>query len=129
MGRPSVTAFLVVVGGGLGALARYWLSGVVQRRVGSFPWGTTVVNLSGALLLGVALGLTEGGDIEAAIRDPFTIGVLGGYTTFSTWMVETNALGSGGGGAGLWRAAGNVLLPLIAGVALASLGFALGSAV
>jgi CrcB protein len=129
MGRPSVTAFLVVVGGGLGALARYWLSGVVQRRVGSFPWGTTVVNLSGALLLGVALGLTEGGDIEVAIRDPLTIGVLGGYTTFSTWMVETNALGSGGGEAGLWRAAGNVLLPLIAGVALASLGFALGSAV
>lgn len=115
---------LVVVGGGLGALARYWLSGVVQRRVGSFPWGTMVVNLSGALLLGLA----EGGDIDAMMRDPLTIGVLGGYTTFSTWMVETNALGSGGGSAGLRRAAANVVVPLIAGVGLASLGFALGSA-
>lgn len=124
-----MTAFLVVVGGGLGALARYWLSGVVQRRLGSFPWGTMVVNLSGALLLGLALGLADGGDIDAVLRDPMAIGVLAGYTTFSTWMVETNALGSGGGEAGLRRAAGNVLLSLIAGVALASLGFALGSAV
>jgi len=124
-----VTVVLVVVGGGLGALARYWLSGVVQRRVGSFPWGTMVVNLSGALLLGLALGLAEGGDIDALMRDPLTIGVLGGYTTFSTWMVETNALGRGGGGAGLWRATANIVVPLIAGVLLASLGFALGSAV
>lgn len=124
-----MTALLVVVGGGLGALARYWLSGVVQRRVGSFPWGTMVVNLTGALFLGVALGLAEGGDLQAAMRDPLAIGVLGGYTTFSTWMVETNALWSAGGGAGLRRAAGNVLLPLIAGVVLASLGFAFGSSV
>jgi CrcB protein len=123
-----MTVLLVVVGGGLGALARYWLSGVVQRRVGSFPWGTMVVNLSGALLLGLALGIAEGGDIDAVMRDPLTIGVLGGYTTFSTWMVETNALGSGGGSAGLRRAAANVVVPLIAGVGLAFLGFALGSA-
>lgn len=123
-----MTVVLVVVGGGLGALARYWLSGIVQRRVGSFPWGTMVVNLSGALLLGLALGLAGGGDIEAALRDPLTIGALGGYTTFSTWMVETNALGSGGGRLGVRRAAANVVVPMIAGVGLASLGFALGSA-
>ena len=122
-----MTLLLVVVGGGLGAMARYWLSGVVQRRAGSFPWGTMVVNLSGSGLLGFALGLVDRGDVAGLLEDPLTLGLLGGYTTFSTWMVETTALGAGSGGAR--RVAVNVGLPMIAGVTLAFLGFALGSGV
>ena len=88
---------LVVVGvgllGGVGAVARFLLDGAVASRAASaFPWGTLAVNLSGALALGILHGAGVSGD---ALR-LFGTGLLGAYTTFSTWMLESHRLGEDG---------------------------------
>lgn len=77
---------LVVLGGGLGAVLRWlatmWL-GTTER---GFPLGTTTVNVVGSFALGIAVGVgTAVGDFDT---QPLTVGVLGGFTTFSTWMVQ-----------------------------------------
>ena len=99
-----MTVAAAMLASGLGAAARFVLAGAVQQRTGSpWPWGTTVVNVTGALLLGLASGLYASGRLAA---DPFTVvgvGFLGGFTTFSTWMVESVLLGEEGAGAGLAR--------------------------
>ncbi len=124
-----ITAF-VAVGGGLGALCRYAIGGWVQRRTGSLrPWGTAVVNLSGTFVLGVFAGYLAGSGHLDADLSPVTIGFLGGYTTFSTWMVETLSLGAEGGGTGRRAAVTNLALPMIAGLVLATVGYALGTLV
>jgi len=121
---------LVVVGGGLGALGRYALSGFVQQRSGSIrPWGTAAVNLTGALLLGIFAGyLNSRGHLSAEVS-PLTTGFLGGYTTFSTWMVETLLLGEEGAGSGTRDALVNLVGPTVGGLALAGIGYALGTLV
>jgi CrcB protein len=79
--------------GGAGAIARFVLDGAVSDRVdGAFPWGTLAVNLSGAFLLGLLAGATVGDD---AYRIAGT-GLLGAFTTFSTWMLETHRLAEDG---------------------------------
>jgi CrcB protein len=79
--------------GGLGALARFALDGWVSGRAGRlFPWGTLAVNLSGAFVLGVLAGAAVDGD---AYRVAAT-GLLGSFTTFSTWMLEAHRLGEDG---------------------------------
>jgi len=77
--------------GGVGALLRFALDGWVSERLaGRFPWGTLAVNLSGAALLGLLAGLAVRGDaLEIA-----GTGLLGAYTTFSTWMLESHQLGA-----------------------------------
>jgi CrcB protein len=108
--------------GGLGALARVVLDGRVADAVGrEFPWGTLVVNLSGAFALGLLTGLRPG---ATAMLLAGTAG-LGAYTTFSTWMLESHRLGEDGEMAAL---AVNLLVGLLAGLAAAALGWALGRA-
>jgi CrcB protein len=85
----------VVVGiavlGGVGAIARFLLDGAVSERTGSaFPWGTLAVNASGAFVLGLAASLHEDA------RRLVATGLIGAYTTFSTWMLETQRLGEDG---------------------------------
>lgn len=119
----------VVIGvfGALGALARYGVSGAVQRLWRTtFPVGTLVVNLTGALGAGLLLGIAVGRDVPDLVLLGAGVGFLGGYSTFSTWMVETVLAAESGGGVGLRRAAENLVVPLIAGVALAGLGFTIG---
>ena len=114
----------VVVGvgllGGVGAVARFMLDGAVASRVaGAFPFGTLAVNLSGALALGVLTGAGVGDDVLRLVGT----GLLGGYTTFSTWMLESHRLGEDGRvRAGL----ANVVVSLVLGVALAWLGDRIG---
>jgi CrcB protein len=105
--------------GGLGAVARFMLDGAVTERVAaSFPWGTLAVNASGAFVLGLLVGAALHGD---AYRLAAT-GLLGGYTTFSTWMLETHRLAEDGRGPlGLL----NVAASLAIGLAAAALGRAL----
>jgi CrcB protein len=80
----------VAVLGGLGAVARYRVGAAVAARVGGdFPLGTLVVNLPGTLALGVLVGAAAATRAELLLG----IGFLGGYTTFSTWMVESELLG------------------------------------
>ncbi len=119
----------VVVGvfGAFGALARYGVSGMVQRLWRTtFPVGTLVVNLTGAFAAGVLAGLVTGRVLSDLLVAAAAVGFLGGYSTFSTWMVETVLAGETGGGAGIRRAAENLVVPLVAGVVLAGIGYALG---
>lgn len=106
--------------GAVGALARFRLDGAVARRVaGDFPWGTTAVNVLGALLAGVVAGAgLDGGD-----RVLLAVGALGSFSTFSTWMLETHRLAEDGR-SGL--ALVNLAAPLAAGLAAAGLGWWIG---
>lgn len=86
---------LVGTGGFIGAVLRYGLSGLVQGRapLSTFPWGTIAVNLLGCFLIGVIAGLVESRQLfSPEIRIFALIGVLGGFTTFSTFGFESFAL-------------------------------------
>jgi CrcB protein len=110
----------VVFLGGCGALARFGLTlSVADRLHPHFPAGTLAVNVSGAFLL----GLLTGAAVEGDARLLFGAGLLGSYTTFSTWMIETQRFGE----AGRRRlAVANVLLSIVLGIGAAALGRALG---
>lgn len=81
--------FLVGSGGFIGANVRYWLGGFLQSRLGStFPWQTLIINVTGSLVIGFFLGLLAALDWNPNWRLFFAIGVLGGYTTFSSFAYE-----------------------------------------
>ena len=82
------------LGGGLGATLRYGMSGMVHRIMGSdFPYGTLVVNILGCLLIGALMSVTEDRILlHPRMRLFLAIGLLGGFTTFSTFSYETVAL-------------------------------------
>ncbi|GAA2749322.1 fluoride efflux transporter FluC [Amnibacterium kyonggiense] len=80
---------LLSVAGGAGAALRFVLDGLLRERLGArLPWGTAIINVSGSLLLGVLTGLLTRG-LPEAVLTVLGIGLLGGYTTFSTASVET----------------------------------------
>jgi fluoride exporter len=108
--------------GGLGAVARYGVSAAVARRAGHwFPWGTLAVNLSGTVVLGLVTGLALRGDALTLVGG----GLLGSYTTFSTWMLDSEGLVAGGRARAL---AANLAGSLLLGLAAVALGRALGRA-
>lgn len=81
---------LIMVSGGLGALARFILDGFVRTRLGrGFPWGTMLINISGSLLLGILIGFTLNHQEFSNICLIIGTGFCGGYTTFSTMSFET----------------------------------------
>jgi CrcB protein len=83
----------VAVGGALGAVARYGLSGWVQSvSGGTFPWGTLVVNVLGCFLLGFVFRVLQLSALSPAFRGAVTVGFLGAFTTFSTFGLETVGL-------------------------------------
>jgi CrcB protein len=117
-------AALIGVGllGGLGAVARFILDGAVSSRAGrSFPWGTLVVNVTGSLLVGVLVGAALD---EAEYRLAGT-GLIGAFTTFSTWALESHRLGEDGE---LGLGAANFAVSLVLGVAAVWAGRHLGAA-
>lgn len=108
---------LAVAAGGVGALCRYVAAGLVQRWSGSdFPIGTAVVNLAGAFALGAAAGSGLGSTALALLG-----GFLAGFTTFSTWMVES--LGLGLLPRARPRALANLIGMLVAGPLMAAAGY------
>jgi CrcB protein len=113
---------LVALFGALGAYARFFVDGLVSGRVGRhFPYGTLIVNLSGAFVLGVLAGAALSAD---AYRLAGTA-TIGAYTTFSTWMLETQRLAEDG----RVRAAGaNIVVSLALGLAVAAVGRLVGRA-
>jgi CrcB protein len=84
---------LVLLGGFFGGISRVFLSGIVGRRVGeTFPWGTMIVNVSGALAIGAFAGAARSiGGIFASemFRDLIVVGLFGGYTTVSSFCLQT----------------------------------------
>jgi CrcB protein len=91
---------VVMFGGALGTGARFWASGFVARRVGEFfPLGTLVVNVTGSFIIGFFAALTdpEGRFLVApGFRQFFMIGICGGYTTFSSFSLQTLDLAQDG---------------------------------
>lgn len=115
-----MTLVLIGIGGFFGAIARYLVDGWVVARTGAtFPWGTLVVNLSGAFVLGVLFALTvERGVLAAEVRPPVLIGFIGAYTTFSTLALESwRLIEDGSYVLGAANLVGSMLLGLIAIVA------------
>lgn len=111
----------IAVAGGLGALGRFFVDRSVSRAVAtSFPAGTFAVNLSGAFVLGVLAGATS----DRETLHLAATGVLGSFTTFSTWALESQRLGEDGEPR---LAAVNLLLSLALGVLLAWAGTKAGA--
>jgi CrcB protein len=112
----------VALCGGAGAYARFWVGHVVTAaRPSDFPYGTFAVNLSGGFLLGLLTGLTVTGDAHLTLGT----GLLGAYTTFSTWMFEAQRLGEDGAWTVMWL---YLLGSMVAGLATTGLGWLIGGA-
>lgn len=114
----------VAAGGGVGSLLRYLVSGWVQRVRwpsawggfgASFPWGTLAVNLTGCLTIGLVAGLFQRrAPLHPAAASFLLIGLLGGYTTFSTFSLETlRLLDEGSFGLALANGLGSPLLGVL----------------
>jgi CrcB protein len=124
-----MNVILIGVGGFFGAIARYlvdgWVSG--SAKVGAFPLGTFVINLSGAFGLGLLFALAlEKAAIDPRIRGPVMIGFIGAYTTFSTLMLESWRLAEDGSwGLALLNVGASSVLGMVAVFAGLTLGRAL----
>jgi fluoride exporter len=123
-------AVLVGLGAAVGAPSRYLVDRVVQARTSAggvrYPLGTLLINLSGSLVLGLLIGLASGHGVSAEVLAAVGTGWCGAYTTYSTFAYETIQLTHDGYGV---RAAGYVLVSIMGGLALAALGYTLGSAI
>ena len=113
---------LVFLGAGLGGISRYWVSNGIHLFLGrQFPFGTLVVNATGSFLTGLLFTIISKrfGDIEPQLRALLLIGFLGGYTTFSSFSLETlNLIETGA----WWNALLNILLNVFLCVGLSCLG-------
>jgi len=118
----------IAIGGALGSVARFWFSGVVGRQFGeTFPWGTLLVNITGSFAIGVLAALAEPGGrhfIKPAGRQFLMYGICGGYTTFSSFSLQTLELMR----EGEWLKAGsNAAASLGLSLVAVWLGYALGA--
>ncbi|OBG29175.1 fluoride efflux transporter CrcB [Mycobacterium sp. 852002-51057_SCH5723018] len=106
----------VVFVGGIGSVLRFVVDRTVARGLAQpFPFGTLVVNVSGAALLGLIGGLALNGEAALLAGTAF----VGAYTTFSTWMLETQRLGEE---RQTWAALANIVVSVVLGMAAALLG-------
>ncbi len=107
---------LVIIGGGIGAGSRYLLGSWLHAQLGTgFPWGTFAVNAIGSLLIGVVFGLAQQGSLSPTATLFLTVGVLGGFTTFSAFSYETlQLISSGNLGASFLNGAGQFAVSLTA---------------
>lgn len=116
---------LIGLGSALGGMVRYGLSGFVARRMDEiFPWGTLTVNVVGSLLIGLLAGLHETARLPLSpeARGFLMIGVLGGFTTFSSFSLQTlQRLHDGD----WWRAGANVVFSIVLCLGAVALGYGL----
>ena len=104
----------IAIGGALGSVARFWFSGLVAQRFGeTFPLGTILVNVTGSFAIGFFATLTSPDGrvlVSPSFREFFMIGICGGYTTFSSFSLQTLNLANDGE----WLYAGlNVVLSVV----------------
>ena len=118
----------VALGGALGSAARFGCSGLAVRWLGaSFPWGTLFVNVTGSCAIGVlaALAMGERPLVTGDARALLVVGLLGGFTTFSSFSLETLLLARGGQ---IGAAGANVLLSLVLCLLAVWLGYGTAAA-
>jgi CrcB protein len=119
-----VTYLLVAAGGAIGATARYVVADLVHRVASPFfPWGTFVVNVTGCFVFGLVAGAGEAWGVLGPLTRAFVlVGILGGYTTFSSFTYETASLVRGGEmPAAIGNSVGQVAIGLLAFWAAAAL--------
>jgi CrcB protein len=118
-----LNVLLVALGGAVGAAARYGISLAIPMREGGWPWATFGVNVSGSLAIGVLAGwLASRGDAAEPWRLLLGVGVLGGFTTFSAYSLETLRLIERGD----WMGAATYALgSVLAGLAAVAIGLAI----
>jgi CrcB protein len=121
---PDLSSLLLVLAGGFcGGVSRFFVSGVVGRRIGeTFPWGTLVVNVSGAACVGLLAGLGAelgGRFASGGFRDLMIVGFCGGYTTVSSFTLQTLNLAQD-------REPGRAALNVIASLGLCMVAVAAG---
>jgi len=127
-GEIFMLAYLwVAIGGALGSVGRYWVSGFVAERFGeTFPWGTVIINVTGSFIIGIFAAFTDpDGRVLATpgFRQFFMIGICGGYTTFSSFSLQTLRLAQDRE----WLyAGGNILLSVVLCLVAVWLGYLLG---
>lgn len=116
----------IAFGGAVGALGRYWISGVTYRFFADgFPWGTLAVNLVGSFSIGLVWGMTEAVVVSQNVKVLILVGVLGSFTTFSTFSLENFHLLRDGE---YWLAFGNITVSVVLGIAFVFAGFFLSKA-
>jgi CrcB protein len=128
----KATAYLIVgLGSALGGMGRLWLTGVVVRRMGeSFPWATLLVNIAGSFIIGLLAAFIGTGSrlnprFQPFVLQFFMIGLCGGYTTFSSFSLQTLLLLR----QGQWIHAGlNAVLSVLLCLAGVWIGWTIGQA-
>ena len=94
------TYLWIALGSALGGVGRFWLSGLVAQRVGeTFPWGTLLVNVSGSFVIGLVAALADPDGrflVASNVRTFLMVGICGGYTTFSSFSLQTLKLAQDG---------------------------------
>lgn len=112
---------VLAAGGAIGTILRYSVSGMTHRFFDStFPWGTLSVNLAGSFVIGLLWGFFEAADLSPNARNFIFIGILGGFTTFSTFALENMNLFRDGE---IRLAISNLLASNILGIVLVFAGF------
>jgi CrcB protein len=114
--NPWPVLLAISVGGVVGALARYFLQHVWPHQPAGFPWATFVINVSGSLCIGVLMALIEELPVGSRLVRPFIgVGILGGFTTFSTYAVDIQqSLGLAAARTALVYLAGTLVAALVA---------------
>ncbi len=120
----SLPMLLAVVGGGaIGSVARYVIGVVLPHSSGAFPLSTLLINVAGSFLIGLFMRLLDAPDHNQVLRVALTVGICGGFTTFSTFSAETVTLLQQGRAG---RAALYVSVSIAAGVVATFTGLMLG---
>lgn len=118
----------VAIGGMIGTLLRYWINLVITARFGEWmPWGTISINISGSFIIGLFAALTEVGGrvaVPPEIRLFVLVGICGGYTTFSSFSLQTLALFQAGEPG---RAIANVMVSVFLCLLAVWAGFSFGT--
>jgi len=91
---------VVAIGSALGGVTRFWLSGMIANRYGNwFPFGTLAINISGSFVIGFVAAITSADSrylVNSNVRTFLMVGVCGGYTTFSSFSLQTLSLAQDG---------------------------------
>jgi len=121
------TALFLAVGGAIGTLARYGLNGVISARVATFPLGTMLVNISGCFVIGFIAAVSDPSFgrawLRTGSRDFLMVGICGGYTTFSSFGLQTLNLARDGE---WFLVALNIIGSNVLGLVAVYLGWVLG---